>query len=93
MMSNLEQSFRDICEQQGFTNFGLNFRVAVDGAGSTFSVFAHWDGFTNSGHNCTTGYGDTIAQAVADCLRMVAKAREALPVALADEALPIGEAA
>lgn len=93
-MSALEQSFADIVAKHDLTSFEVR-RLCPGGdyRGRAWSATAHWKGFTNTGHYCCTAYGDTLADAVAECLFRAAKDRVPLNTRLADEPLPVGEAA
>ncbi len=92
-MSNLEQSFRDICKAHDLTSFEVGVRnLGPDYGGHEWIAGAHWVGFTNTGHTCTSGFGHTLAESVAACLRSVAKDREpTTAIGIADEAIQIGE--
>lgn len=85
--SALEQSFRDICEAHNLhaVNVGLLIPNDEDGAGWNVSLQRWKDGKVQG---CWQSNGATIQQALTDALTQVP-----YTFALADEALPLGEAA
>lgn len=87
-MSALEQSFRDICEKHDLTVLSVSASRRTDGS-SGFRATAHWDGFSRTGNACEFGYGDTIAEALAELFGAVTSARTPEGPTLADEPLPV----
>jgi hypothetical protein len=86
--SALEQSFRDTARKHNLTNLSIGVRnLGPEYGGHEWIAAAHWEGFTRTGHNCTSGYGDTLGEAISSLLRLVAADRFGDTI-LADEALP-----
>ncbi len=85
-MTSLEQSFAEICAVHDLTTFGVAHFPGRELR--NWNADAHWLGHTNTGHNCTSGMGDTLAEAVANCLQRVAESRARRETHLADEPLP-----
>lgn len=93
-MSALEQSFADIAAKYDLTaiTVGMNLK---QGEAYRFDATAFFDGFSASGHQCAIGHGATITEALNRALTNAAASRRMALTdeAVADEALPMGEAA
>lgn len=74
MTTALEQSFIDVVRKYGLKVFevSMNLEQSTD---ARFSACVHWNGYTNTGHNCTHGYGPTIEAAIKSALDNAAKDR------------------
>lgn len=87
MASALEQSFIDICEKHDLTVFSVDRRTHA-GAEPYWHSNCHWDGYSRRGFNCQSGNGQTIAEAVSNCLAAMRADREHhTELTLADEPL------
>jgi hypothetical protein len=90
-MTQLEQSIMALIDQHGLLNLSICGNVYDDGSRRYFDVSMQWpDADRPHGRGCVSETGDTIAEALSNTLAKMAAIRT---VTLADEALPIGEAA
>ena len=88
-MSALEQSMKDFIAANGCVYFGITLHDYGHRLG--FALCAQWkDEAKEHGHGVATGDGDTIAEAMAEMVAALAAKRATV---LADEVLPMGEAA
>lgn len=87
MQSALEKSFAAIVEKHDLTLLEVSYHRPQSGYRS-WRANVHWDGYTNTGHQCTSEHGDTIAEALAAVLESAKQDRMPTGDVLADEALP-----
>ena len=83
-MTNLEQSFVDLCAKYDLLNADITMHVGE--VCRPFTASVQWDGAL--GRGCTIGHGNTIAEALGDAIAQMVAKRNPPPIELCDEALP-----
>lgn len=88
--TELEKSLAALAHANALTTITIGFSRLSSGL-EWFNATAHWDKSpTESGHGCAIAHGDTIEEALANAKAQIADQRA---VTIADEAIPMGEAA
>lgn len=88
--TELEKSLAAFIQENDLQTITIGFSQHTDGR-EWFTVTAFWnDAPTESGIGCTIAHGDTINVAIAKVRTQIADNRA---VTIADEAIPMGEAA
>lgn len=88
--TELEKSLAALAKANDFSSVTIGFVRNPEGH-EWFTAVAHfYNATTESGHGCAVAQGDTIAEAVFLARMQIADQRA---VTIADEAIPMGEAA
>lgn len=94
-MTNLEQSFTDLCEKHGLLSLSITL-IVIDDTATPYHFFdasMQWrDPSKEHGRGIATHNDETILGALRGAIERMAVKRSS-ELALADEPLPIGEAA
>lgn len=81
-MSNLATILADLAAKHDchVVEFGMNLKQSAE---SRYDVTLHWEGYTNSGHNCVGEHGATCEEALEKAIVKMREERLA-PLALPD---------
>lgn len=63
----IDDAFRDLCHMHNLTSLNVSFTM-MEGVNQYWSAYAHWDGHSNTGHNCCSGHGTTASEAIRDTI-------------------------